>query len=220
MEKKYIAYYRVSTKEQGKSGLGLEAQKLSVENFVSDKGIILQEFVEIESGKKNARLQLANALEAAKKQEAILIVAKLDRLSRNASFLMALKDSKLKFVCVDNPNLTTFTLGIYATIAQDEAEKISLRTKEALQIKKKQGFKLGTPENLTDLSRDKSKASKKENALVLNKNAFECASDLRKQGLSYHKIAQKLSNYGIKTRHSKHFTACSVRNLFLLYEGS
>ena len=107
---KYVAYYRVSTKKQGDSGLGLEAQRAAVAGFV--KGAIVAEFTEIESGKQDQRVQLRAAIDRAKKESAILVIAKLDRLSRNAGFIFALRDSGVNFQCVDMPDANTLTVGI------------------------------------------------------------------------------------------------------------
>ncbi|SFF36436.1 recombinase family protein [Spirosoma endophyticum] len=115
---KYVAYYRVSTKAQGESGLGLEAQRSSVAGFV--KGGVLAEFTEVESGKNNQRVQLGAAIDCAKKEGAILVIAKLDRLSRNASFIFTLRDSGVNFQCVDMPDANTLTIGIFATLAQHD----------------------------------------------------------------------------------------------------
>ena len=109
----YVAYYRVSTKKQGESGLGLDAQRSAVAGFV--KGAIIAEFTEVESGKKNQREQLRLAIGRAKKEGAVLVIAKLDRLSRNASFIFTLRDSGVNFQCVDMPDANTLTIGIFAT---------------------------------------------------------------------------------------------------------
>lgn len=134
---KYVAYYRVSTKAQGSSGLGLEAQRASVAGFVkgSDRrAVIVAEFTEVESGKKDKRMELMAAIERAKREGAVLVIAKLDRLSRNASFIFTLRDSRVNFLCVDMPDANTLTIGIFATLAQHERELISQRTKAALDV--------------------------------------------------------------------------------------
>ena len=140
---KYVAYYRVSTRGQGESGLGLEAQKAAVAGFV--KGVIVAEYTEIESGKNNQRVELGAAIERAKQEKAVLVIAKLDRLSRNASFIFTLRDSGVNFQCVDMPDANTLTIGIFATLAQHERELISSRTKAALQAKIAQGCPAGYP---------------------------------------------------------------------------
>ena len=137
MEKKYVAYYRVSTAKQGASGLGLEAQQYAVATFLKG-GTIAGEYVEVESGKKNNRPQLLAAIAHARKLKATLVIAKLDRLSRNAAFIFTLKDSGVDFVCADMPDANTLTIGIFAVLAQHERELISSRTKAALhQIKER-----------------------------------------------------------------------------------
>jgi DNA invertase Pin-like site-specific DNA recombinase len=137
--KKYVAYYRVSTAKQGHSGLGLEAQRTAVSTFVGN-ATILREYVEVESGKVNERPHLVAAIDYAKGKGATLVIAKLDRLSRNAGFIFALKDSGVDFQCADMPEANTLTIGIFATLAQHERELISSRTRAALQAKKKQGL--------------------------------------------------------------------------------
>ena len=167
---KYIAYYRVSTSRQGESGLGLLAQQESIGNFIRTKnGELVHEYTEIESGKKNNRIALQQAFVHCQTTGATLLVAKLDRLSRNASFLLNLRDSGVSFVALDCPDLNVLTLGILASFAQYEREKISERTKQALQALKKQGVKLGSPQCITIANRNlgvasiKAKAAKNEN---------------------------------------------------------
>ncbi|WP_229370339.1 recombinase family protein [Fibrivirga algicola] len=123
---RYVAYYRVSTKQQGDSGLGLAAQQTAVASFV--RGPIVAEFTVVELGKNNGRVQLAQAIERAKREGAVLVIAKLDRLSRNASFILTLRDSGVNFQCVDLTDANTLTIGIFATLAQHERELISSRT--------------------------------------------------------------------------------------------
>lgn len=218
--KKFVAYYRVSTNKQAKSGLGLEAQKSIVFEYTKNRGEVIQEFTEIESGKNKERPELFKATEFCKKENASLIIAKLDRLSRSVSFIFALKESGINFECCDLPDLNTLNLGIFATIAQYEAEIISQRTKNALKEKKKQGFKLGTPQNLTQEAREKGCISRKKNALQNENNlkAFKFAKDLRDKGESYSKIAKKLNKYGFSSPKNATFYACSVRNLLFLFD--
>jgi DNA invertase Pin-like site-specific DNA recombinase len=161
--KKYVSYYRVSTAKRGQSGLGLEAQRTAVSTFVGNASI-LKEFVEVESGKVNDRPQLVAAIDYAKGKGATLVIAKLDRLSRNAGFIFALRDSGVDFVCADMPDANTLTVGIFAVLAQHERELISSRTKAALQAKKKQGHQLGTPANLTEEARSRAREVIREKA--------------------------------------------------------
>lgn len=142
---KYIGYLRVSTARQGRSGLGLEAQRENIRVFVAGRGgrLVSPEYVEIETGRMNQRPELARALARCRVTGATLVVAKLDRLSRNASFLLALRDAHVDFVAVDLPEVNTMTLGVMALVAQHEAEMISKRTKEALRAAKARGQSLG-----------------------------------------------------------------------------
>jgi DNA invertase Pin-like site-specific DNA recombinase len=142
--KKAIAYYRVSTERQGKSGLGLEAQKEAVRVYTVANGYeVISEHMEIESGRKSNRPQLLNALSECKRIKAILIIAKLDRLGRNVAFIAKLMENKVQFVAVDNPHATDLVLHITAAFAQFEREQISTRIKEALQAAKRRGVILG-----------------------------------------------------------------------------
>jgi DNA invertase Pin-like site-specific DNA recombinase len=143
--KKYVAYFRVSTRRQGESGLGLEAQQRDVAALVErNGGVLLAEYVEIESGTKCDRKKLHAAIQHARLSNAVLVVAKLDRLARNAAFTMALQDSGLEFVCCDNEYATKLTVGFLALMAQHEAEQIAARTKAALQSAKARGTLLGS----------------------------------------------------------------------------
>ncbi len=145
--KSFILYRRVSTSRQGVSGLGLESQDETVRRYVANQhGVVVGEFVEVESGKKTdaERPQLANALQECRRQKATLVVAKLDRLSRNAEFLLRLQNGNVDFVCCDCPNVDRFTVGILALVAQRERELISERTKAALAQARKRGVRLGT----------------------------------------------------------------------------
>src|SRR4051794_7105924 len=140
---KVVAYYRVSTAAQGRSGLGLEAQREAVARYCKGRQCeLLKEYEEVESGKHNERLELAKALHHAKITGATLVVAKMDRLARNAAFLLTLRDSGAKFVAADNPDVTDVTVGILAVIAEEERKAISARTKAALQAAKARNVRL------------------------------------------------------------------------------
>lgn len=150
---RYVSYLRVSTGGQAKSGLGLEAQRNAVVEFIrATSSAVIGEFVEVESGRKADRPQLASALSACRVHKATLLVAKIDRLSRNAHFLLGLKESGVEFVCCDMPSANRLTVGIMAMVAEEEARLISVRTRLALQAAKARGVKLGTP-NLTQTAR-------------------------------------------------------------------
>jgi DNA invertase Pin-like site-specific DNA recombinase len=216
---KYIAYYRVSTQKQGKSGLGMQAQKNIVAQFAKGKGKIIAHFTEVESGKKRNRVELEKAIDLAKEKSATLLIAKLDRLARDVEFIFKLKNSGINFVCADMPEMNTLTIGIFAVMAQHEREMISKRTKEALAAKKKQGYKLGSPKNLTKEARLKGVERIKELAKnnKVNKQAFAVIKGLREQGKSYQAIAEELNNCGMSTTEGKKYFAISVSRICKMY---
>jgi len=211
---KYIAYYRVSTKRQN---LGLDAQRNTVLNYIASvNGDLITSFEEKESGKNNTRSELHKAIAECKRINATLIIAKLDRLSRNVSFIFTLKDSGVNFFCCDIPECNTLTLGIFATIAQSERETISQRTKLALAAKKERGFKLGAPNaTITSEMRIKSalalklKADNNSN----NKRAYIVISSLLEKGLSLRSIADYLNENDFRTSNNCQFSASSVQRL-------
>lgn len=220
---KYVAYYRVSTKKQGISGLGLDAQKQTANNYLKSGDFIIKEFVEIESGKNNQREQLEEAIKFARNHKFTLLVAKLDRLSRNVSFIFTLRDSDVDFVCADIPDANTLTIGIFATIAQHEREITSRRTKDALKAKKEKGFKLGSPQNLTDFSREKAIKSIKDNSL--NDSQWKTALlhirlrifELKEKGekVTYLGLSRYLNDNCIETRNFCRFHAEQIKRVML-----
>lgn len=214
--KKYIAYYRVSTKKQGKSGLGLKSQETSVLNYIQNKENLIHSYTDVESGKNNNRPNLLKAIEHCKEENATLLIAKLDRLSRNASFILTLRDTGVDFLAVDMPEANNITIGVMAILAQDERERISKRTKTALNELRKKGVELGTPENLTHEAREKGLKARIENAMnhENNKKAAGLIISLRKNGLSYYAITKKLNNLGFKTRNGKTFQQTQVQRLY------
>lgn len=142
---KYVTYFRVSSRKQGKSGLGLEAQQVSVEAFLrtGDWKTKVGEFVEVESGKRNDRPKLAEALALCRIFNATLMIAKLDRLARNVAFIVNLKESGVEFTAADMPTANTFTINIMASVAQQEVEMIADRTRKALATARAKGTRLG-----------------------------------------------------------------------------
>jgi len=215
---KYVAYYRVSTKQQGKSGLGLDAQKASVQNFTNNcKSCVIAEFSEVESGKQNNRPQLQAAIEFAKVKGAVLLIAKLDRLSRNASFIFQLRDAKVDFVCCDMPDANTLTIGIMALLAQQERELCSKRTKEALARRKAGGALWAGKSNLD-------KAARSKGAKTMKLKAASNENNMRASGMivllketttmSFAKIATHLNDSGFKTAKGKEFKAMQVKRLY------
>nr|WP_315200598.1 recombinase family protein [uncultured Flavobacterium sp.] len=216
--KKYIAYYRVSRKEQGISGLGLSAQKSSVEKYVAgQEGIILREYTEIETGtNKRERVEIHKAIQLAKNEGAILIIAKLDRLARNVSFVSSLMDAGIEFLAVDMPSANNFTIHIFSALAEQEAKFISSRTKVALAELKKKGVKLGNPQNLTKEARAKGVDKIKENAMNNDRNrqAQSIILNCKEKEMSYRQIADYLNQLNFKTRHGNKFYAPTVLQLY------
>jgi DNA invertase Pin-like site-specific DNA recombinase len=143
-EGKFVSYLRVSTARQGRSGLGLEAQRAAVTDFLNGgKWKLIEEFVEVESGAKTEREELAKAMALCRLHDATLVIAKLDRLSRDAAFLLGLQRAGVRFVAADAPEANELTVGILAVVAQAERKMISTRTKAALAAAKARGVKLG-----------------------------------------------------------------------------
>lgn len=220
MQKKCVAYYRVSTARQCRSGLGLEAQRHAVAAFVSTgQHVILREFKEAESGKLNARPELQAALELCRLTGAILVIAKLDRLSRDAAFLLTLRDSGIEFVAADMPGANRLTVGIMALVAEQEREAISKRTREALAAAKRRGVRLGNPNGAEALRR-----AGKGNAAAIEaicQRADEQAArlshvlaEIQGEGAaSLAGIAEALNARDIRTPRGARWYASSVRNL-------
>lgn len=209
---KFVAYYRVSTAKQGRSGLGLEAQRASVHAYVKD-GRIFAEYVEVESGKRNDRPELARAIAHARREGATLVIAKLDRLARSVGFIFALRDAGVRFIACDMPEANTLTIGLLAALAQHERELISERTKAALAAKKARGFVLGSPQNLTPAATIKAAAARRRRALEdpSNRRATELALLYRERGLSYEAISHTLNSNGHTARRGGSFHACTIR---------
>lgn len=206
----YIAYYRTSTREQN---LGIEAQQSAVRRFLKPGDTLIAEYTEQESGKKNNRVQLDLALQHCNDIGATLVIAKLDRLSRNRTFIAKLQDSKTKFVCCDMPDATDFTIHIFSGIAHQEAEMISTRTKAALAELKNKGVQLGKPENLTEEARAKGREAVRRNAREANAQVIELICLYREKNLTYHQIALKLNTGGYRTRTGRLFQKGSVKVL-------
>ncbi|AOX20715.1 recombinase family protein [Kozakia baliensis] len=212
---RFVAYYRVSTERQGKSGLGLDAQKKAVADYLNGGDwSLVGEFTDIESGKNNERPGLAQAIERAKLTGATLVIAKLDRLSRNAGFLMNLRDAGVEFVAVDLPNANRLTVGIMALVAEQEREAISARTKAALAAAKARGAKLGgfragaRPDPAKGLAGIKSKADD------FAARVLPVVREIQASGVaSLNGLAGELTKRGIKTARGGSWTAASVKNL-------
>lgn len=218
--KQYVAYYRVSTQRQGSSGLGLSAQRTSVNTYVASKEAILADFTDVESGKKNNRPELLKAINCCKERGAVLLIAKLDRLTRNVAFIFTLRDSGVEFVCADMPEANTLTIGVMATMAQHEREVIGERTRKALAEKKRAGFVLGKPENLTREAIQKGQVVRQQNARSHENNwrAVALAKSLRGAGQTWSEVARMLNEHGFRTRRGKAFQAVQVQRIVALYQ--
>jgi DNA invertase Pin-like site-specific DNA recombinase len=220
--KTYISYLRVSTKKQGKSGLGLEAQRAIIEHFAKmDGAVIEREFIETESGKDTINRQyLKEAIELCNTGNYTLIVAKLDRLSRDVKDTFdILEQLKGKLISCDIPSqngqMDSFMLSIFAGLAQRERELISIRTRQALQAKKARGIKLGKPENFTNSTRALGRKSLSDKA-GNNRNVKLAVAMVRKcknESKSLAEIAQELNENGFRTSQNKSFHKMTVKRL-------
>ncbi|MBS8225939.1 recombinase family protein [Vannielia litorea] len=217
---KFVAYERVSTARQGRSGLGLEAQRQAIDDFASSRrATVIARFTEVESGKRNDRPELDRALTLARLTGATLVIAKLDRLSRNAAFLLTLRDSGVRFLAVDMPEANDLTVGIMALVAQQEREAISRRTKEALAAAKARGVKLGNPNGAAALRRAGEggaalRATVSRNADEFAAGLAEVVAAIRAEGhVSLRAIAAELNARGILTRRGGRWQVSNVRDL-------
>ena len=214
MNTTYVAYLRQSTKKQEISGLGVEAQREIIQKFLGLTKPIA-EFVETESGKRTDRPKLAEALELCRKTKSTLIVAKLDRLSRNVAFTSKLLESDVEIRFCDFPEANRLVLHIIASIAEYEAGLISQRTRQSLKAKKARGIQLGKPENLTNnlgraIENSRHTIKAKANDNPNNKRAVAMLRVLVAQGLSLSGMARKLNEEGFVTSQGKKFTAWQV----------
>ena len=218
-----IAYFRVSTKRQGESGLGLEGQAAAVEAFAKQTGKqIVARYLEVESGRKSDRPQLAKALAHARRSKGTLTVAKLDRLSRDVEFLARVMNSGCDFVACDNPTANRLTLHVLAAVADDEARRISERTKAGLAALKARGVKLGSArpghwEGREQARLDGLAKARTAAAVVRSEKADEAYSDLRPlmidlraKGMTLAAIAASLNADGHVTRREKPWNPVQV----------
>ena len=221
MTERAVAYYRVSTARQGASGLGLDAQRAAVEGLCAARGweLIAPPFQEIESGKRMDRPELLKALDRAKLTGARLVIAKLDRLSRDAVFLLTLQNSGVRFVAADMPDANELTVGIMALVAQSERKAISTRTREALSAAKARGQRLGNPNGAAAFRRAGKGNTAALGAVTANASAraaelVPTVERLRAGGVaSLGGIAAALNDDGILTARGGRWHASSVRNL-------
>ena len=200
-----VTYLRVSTDRQGQSGLGLEAQRIAVAPYV-EAGRLLGEFVEVESGRKDDRPQLAAALALCRQYKARLVIAKLDRLARSVALISGLMESGVEFVAADMPEANRFMLHIMAAVAEHEREMISQRTRAALAVAKARGTRLGNPRPDTA----KARAVASDNARQFRIAVLPKIQALQAEGRSLRRIAAELNTKGISTRRGGFWHAASV----------
>lgn len=217
VNKSYVAYLRQSTMKQQQSGLGIEAQREIIHNFIKDKTLIA-EYVETESGKKSDRPQLMEALALCRKTNSILIVAKLDRLSRNVAFTSRLLESDVEIVFCDFPQANRLILHIISSIAEYEANLISQRTRQSLQAKKNRGVKLGMASNLMSKHRQAIENSCKTNRAKAEKNpnnrrAIALLRTLIPQNLSLTEMTILLNEQGFTAPNGGKFQITQVKRL-------
>ena len=219
----FVSYLRVSTDRQGKSGLGLEAQRKAVADHVAGKGEIAAEYVEIESGKKNDRPQLARALAEAKRIGAVLLIAKLDRLARNVAFIANLLEAGVEIAAADMPEANRFLLHVMAAVAEHEAQAISDRTRVALAAAKARGVALGwAMPGRAGEQRHAARKGAERNAHKADQyagNVLPVIRQIAARGASLRQIADELNTRGIKTARGGLWYAATVRNI-LAREGS
>lgn len=215
-----VAYERVSTARQGQSGLGLEAQQRAIHDFARGRGAeVIARFTEVESGRKAERPELARALHHARVTGATLVIARLDRLSRNAAFLLTLRDSGVRFLACDMPEANDLTVGVMALVAEAEREAISRRTREALAIAKARGVRLGNPNGAAALRRagkggDALRATVSANAERFAQDLAPVIADIRAAGhQSLRAIAAELTARGIRTRRGGQWQVSNVKAL-------
>lgn len=244
--KKYIAYYRVSTDKQGESGLGLDAQKDTVMRFIENEQnrtyrlnndnvvrmSLYAEFQEVESGRNDFRPKIHEAIRLcrqliAKGEDVVLLIAKLDRLSRSIQFIATMQNSNIKFTCCDMPDANDLTIGVMAVFAQNEAKMASIRTKSALESKVRnnpEGWydkngelrtKLGNPINFNNDGRKKGGETMKKEAEQnpVNIRAMNYSQTLRNMGMTYAQIANKLNLDGFRTTNGADFMPMQVKRL-------
>lgn len=222
-----ISYLRVSTQQQGRSGLGLEAQREAIEAFADREGVeLIGEHVEVETGKGHDALErrprLAAALAEAKKagKDVYLIVAKLDRLGRDVHFISGLMVHRVPFIVAElGKDADSFTLHIYAALAEKERELISMRTKAALTAAKDRGVRLGNQTNL-EIARAKGHATSRSKANTFAHQVYPVIAAFKKEGLSLRQIADRLNARGERTARGGAWQATQVSAIIRRVEGT
>jgi DNA invertase Pin-like site-specific DNA recombinase len=213
MKMKFVSYYRVSTDKQGLQGNGIEAQKQAVARYLASMDCqLIDSFEEVESGANNKRPQLTAAIQTAKSKKAILVIAKLDRLSRNAAFLLQLQDSGVDFVACDMPNADKLSVGIIALLAQRERQLISERTKAGLAVAKQRGTTLGNPHAARAWT--KAVHAIKERKMEFAKTALKSIKEIQSTGVAtLARIADCLNKRGEQTPRGGKWTATAVKRV-------
>ena len=199
----YVVYYRVSTERQGRSGLGLDAQRSMVERFLMPTDTIIAEFTEIESGKNDKRSELWKAISLVKKTKAKLLIPKLDRFSRKVSFIAGIIDQGVELVVCEHPNVNTFFLHLLACFAEEERRQISERTKAALAEAKKRGRVLGVNGKALAAAR----RQQKREFVEANLPAFKAIWD---QAPSASEAARRLNDAKLQTPKGKKWHPATV----------
>ncbi|HEY1979286.1 MAG TPA: recombinase family protein [Xanthobacteraceae bacterium] len=214
---KFVSYLRVSTARQGQSGLGLDAQRNAVASFLNGGNTkLLGEYVEVESGSHHDRPKLAEALSACRLHNATLVIAKLDRLSRDAHFLLGLTKAGVRFIAADMPEANEMVVGMMAVVAQAERKMISQRTKAALAAAKARGVMLGKPENLRNqlIGCANGRAARTRAAMNRAGDLLPIITDIRAGGAaSLRAIATELNSRGIPTARGGEWSATQVRRV-------
>jgi DNA invertase Pin-like site-specific DNA recombinase len=212
-----VFYLRVSTSKQGADGNGIQHQMTVVNRYAeSNGGDVVGQFIEVESGGKtdSERPQLAAALEKCKKENAVLVCSKIDRLSRNAEFLLRLMNSRVEFVCCDIPNCDRFTISLFAILAEKEKNMISERTKNALKMVKARGIKLGSPN--PELSVIKMNEGARKARIDFKNKIVPIINEIKSTGIqTLQGVADCLNRRGISTRNGKHWYPTQIRNLLV-----
>jgi DNA invertase Pin-like site-specific DNA recombinase len=201
---KFVAYFRVSTERQGKSGLGLAAQHRKISDFVANTGTLIAEFCDVQSGKDDSRVELQKAIQLAKREKAKIVIARLDRFSRRVSFIASILEQGIGLVCAEMPNATDFQLHIFAALAQEERRLISERTKAALAEAKRRGKILGANgRNLAATNRMAADEFASRLRAILDADLLRC---------SYSEIARHLNDAGVLTATGRKFYPQTVKN--------
>jgi DNA invertase Pin-like site-specific DNA recombinase len=218
---RFVSYLRVSTDRQGKSGLGLSAQRKAVDDFLNGaRWELIEELIEVESGKNDNRPKLAEALSRCRLHNATLVIAKLDRLSRDAHFLLGLQKAGVRFIAADMPEANEMVVGIMAVVAQAERKMISERTRAALAAAKAQGRRLGTPRNLrnSETGRTKSLANRRAVAKGRAADLLPILNEIAAGTVTLRQMAAELNRRRVPAARGGAWSAVQVKRVLLQFE--